>query len=139
MDYNKVYTRTWFMAQKHPLEKFFTSRISIMVLVGFLIFIVIAIGGNIFEYRSYQKELAKHRETIDQLSQDNLQLSDLLTYLNSEEAVDTYARTRLGFKQVGERAFIITEDTVETTSRVDGIELDTEKNIHKWYRYYFSK
>ena len=109
-----------------------------LVMAGLLIFIVAAIVGNVLEYNTYQKELATHNATIDQLSQDNLQLSDLLTYLNSNEAVYTYARTRLGLRGEGERAFIITEDTIETTARVDDIESHTEKNAHKWYRYYFS-
>lgn len=127
------------MEKSHPLEKFFKSRVTLLVSFGLLVFILISIISNVVEYRAYQKELAEHRATIDQLSQDNLQLSDLLSYLNSEEAVDAYARTRLGLQQDGERAYIITEDTIATTARVDGLQQDKEKNINKWYRYYFSK
>ena len=126
------------MAQEHPLENIFSKRATLAVLLLMLLYIVIAIGGNIVEYRTYQKELATHNATIDQLSQDNLQLSDLLTYLKSDEAVDSYARTQLGYKKEGERAFIITQESIETTARVDDIQQEEEKNAFRWYRYYFS-
>jgi len=121
----------------HPLKTIFTKKLTIILLFVILVYIVVSIGGDILKYRSYQQDLALHKKNIDQLSQDNLQLSELLTFLNTDEAVDSYARTRLGLQQEGERAFIITEDGAGTTIRVDSIIEPEESNSIRWKRYFF--
>jgi cell division protein FtsB len=125
------------MEQKHPLQKIFTKRVTILILFAILIYISFAIVSNIFEYREYQQKLAKHNAEIDQLTRDNLQLTELMNFLNTDAAVDAYARTRLGLQAEGEKAFIITEEGIETTTRVDDLAVTIEPTTRKWYRYFF--
>jgi len=124
------------MNKSHVLQRIFTKKITILALSAILIYVMVAIIGSILEYRSYQEKLSQHRANIDQLSQDNLQLNDLLSFLNTDDAVDAYARTRLGLQNEGERAFIITEGSLEAT-RVNDLTVPLESGAHKWLRYYF--
>lgn len=125
------------MSATHPLKKILSKRVTTIVLILALFYVIAGIGHNVLKYRNYQKSFAEHKADIDQLTQDNLQLSELLTFLDTDEAVDAYARTRLGLQQEGERAFIITENGLEATVRVDDLAQPREPNMHKWLRYFF--
>ena len=114
-----------------------SQRMPMLVFIAVLFYVAISIVGNIREYQKYQQELATHKANIDQLTEDNLQLSELLTFLNTDDAVDAYARTRLGLQQQGERAFIITQEGIQNTKRVDDLPIVEEPNTQKWFRYFF--
>ena len=83
---------------------------------------------------------------IEQLEGRKLELAELLNRLDSSDALDKEARTRLGLKKPGERVIILRGfDGTSSTWSDDGIVLtavsssapETRTNPQLWFDYFF--
>ena len=109
--------------------------------VASLVILLLVCGGL---YRIWQQNVnvnSENRTLRDELSSletDNIELSELIDYLNSTAYIEAKARRDLGLKKAGEEAVII-PDVAEMVTNSNQSHADANRsNIKKWWDYFFS-
>lgn len=111
------------------------------------VFLGVAVGKE--AWRSYQvnSDLRQLEKEISDLQQQNNQLGDLVTYLNSPEYQETAAKDKLGLKKPGERVVNLPDVQVADTAGAEGAAGQAagedaseaaKPNVLKWWDYYFA-
>lgn len=124
------------------------KRWSLFVIVSLILFFVVSVSSVRETYREWKfdQELKRMQSEIEQLEGRKLELAELLNRLDSPDALDKEARTRLGLKMPGERVIILRGfDGASSTWSDDGIVLaavssstpDTRTNPQLWFDYFF--
>ncbi|OGY46602.1 MAG: hypothetical protein A2840_02860 [Candidatus Buchananbacteria bacterium RIFCSPHIGHO2_01_FULL_47_11b] len=110
-------------------------------IVASLIILVVVCGGL---YQIWQQnvgvnsEIRTLRDELALLETNNVELSELIDYLNSTAYIEAKARRDLGLKKEGEGAVII-PDVTEMVIRSNQQDSDPNRsNIKKWWDYFFS-
>ena len=110
-------------------------------IVASLIILVVVCGGL---YQIWQQnvgvnsEVRTLRDELALLETNNVDLSELIDYLNSTAYIEAKARRDLGLKKEGEGAVII-PDVTEMVIRSNQQDSDPNRsNIKKWWDYFFS-
>jgi len=92
------------------------------------------------------QEIRQMQSEIERLEGKKLTLSELIQRLDSPDAVDKEARTRLGLRKPGERVIILRGMEDPASWRDDGalalqVETpkDTRNNAKRWLDYFFPK
>jgi hypothetical protein len=113
------------------------------------LFLVVGISTVRETYREWQidQEIRQMQAQIEQFEGRKLSLVELLARLDSEEALDKEARTRLGLRKPGERVIILQgsdgmqaswQDEVQTVP-VNHAAPDTRSNARRWLDYFFPR
>lgn len=124
------------------------KRWSLFVIVSLVLFFVVSVSSVRETYREWKfdQELKRMQSEIEQLEGRKLELAELLNRLDSSDALDKEARTRLGLKKPGERVIILRGfDGTSSTWSDDGIVLtavsssapETRTNPQLWFDYFF--
>jgi cell division protein FtsB len=124
------------------------KRWSLFVIVSLVLFFVVSVSSVRETYREWKfdQELKRMQSEIEQLEGRKLELAELLNRLDSPDALDKEARTRLGLKMPGERVIILRGfDGTSSTWSDDGIVLtavsssapETRTNPRLWFDYFF--
>ena len=110
-------------------------------IVASLIILVVVCGGL---YQIWQQNVGVNSEIrtlpdeLALLETNNVELSELIDYLNSTAYIEAKARRDLGLKKEGEGAVII-PDVTEMVIRSNQQDSDPNRsNIKKWWDYFFS-
>lgn len=108
-----------------------------LFLVIFLVYLSARFLINIFSLKNYSAEINLQEAEIQELAQANVNLRELIDFLSSETSVSEDARTRLGMKQAGEEAVIITNQTASSTAwQSSSQEKGSATNRAKWFKYF---
>jgi cell division protein FtsB len=110
---------------------------------------VVAGGTTVREsFREWKvdQEIRQMQSEIERLEGKKLTLSELIQRLDSPDAVDKEARTRLGLRKPGERVIILRGMEDPATWQDDGTlakqaeaPKDTRNNAKRWLDYFFPK
>ncbi len=125
------------------------ARWPLLVAASGTLFLVVGVSTVRETYREYQvdQEIRQMQGQIEQYEGRKLSLVELLTRLDSQEALDKEARTRLGLRKPGERVIILQgsngvqatwQDEVQAQP-VNQIVLDMRSNPKRWFDYFFPR
>lgn len=100
-------------------------------------------------YREWKvdQEIRQMQVEIERLEGKKLTLAELIQRLDSPEAMDKEARTRLGLRKPGERVIILRgmddpaswqDDTLLAAAQTQAAP-DTRSNAKRWFDYFFPK
>jgi cell division protein FtsB len=125
------------------------ARWPLLVAASGTLFLVVGISTVRETYREWQvdQEIHQMQAQIEQYEGRKLSLVELLARLDSDEALDKEARTRLGLRKPGERVIILQgsdgmqaswQDDVQT-SAVNLPAPDLRSNPRRWLDYFFPR
>jgi len=124
-------------------------RWPLLVAASGTLFLVVGISTIRETYREWQvdQEIHQMQAQIEQYEGRKLSLVELLARLDSDEALDKEARTRLGLRKPGERVIILQggdglqaswQDDVQTAvAKVAAADL--RSNPRRWLDYFFPR
>lgn len=123
------------------------ARLPLFVAASGTLFLVVGISTVRETYREWQvdQEIHQMQTQIEQYEGRKLSLVELLARLDSNEALDKEARTRLGLRKPGERVIILQgsdgmqaswQDEVQTPV-VNLASADLRSNPKRWLDYFF--
>jgi cell division protein FtsB len=101
-------------------------------------------------YREWKvdQEIRQMQAEIERLEGRKLTLAELIQRLDSPDAMDKEARTRLGLRKPGERVIILRgsgdpttwqDDAAEALDAEPGTPLDERTNPRRWLDYFFPR
>jgi len=112
------------------------------VLVALILFLAL-FGFNFFkEYnrnRQLNLEIKKLEATAKEIETQNLDILNLAKYLDTEEFLESEARTKLGLQKPGETTVVVNtpkDGSIATGTVAEAKETD---NIVEWWKYFFHK
>lgn len=125
------------------------ARWPLLVAASGTLFLVVGISTIRETYREWQvdQEIHQMQAQIEQYEGRKLSLVELLARLDSDEALDKEARTRLGLRKPGERVIILQggdgmqaswQDDVQT-SVANVAAADLRSNPRRWLDYFFPR
>ncbi len=116
---------------------FFSSRWFLGGTFTLLLLIALALGQE--TYRKYQitQEIQQQRQSIQQLSRENQDLEDLVSYLQTDNYRERVARERLGLQRDGELVVVVPEEDAVLVPEEDPLLLE-RTNPERWWRYFFA-
>ena len=114
---------------------FFFVNIAILVLVG------IGLGKVWQRGREVNQEISGLQNRLVTAQQKNVELNELITYLNSQAFIEEKARRDLGLKGEGERVVVITDEVIGNnllqSSRTEAESSRPATNAAKWMDFFF--
>lgn len=129
---------------------FFNSRIFIGAALIVLSFMTYATIKEIRQRYTVEREIDLLRGEVDALESQNMELSRLLEYFQTDSFVEREGRSKLNLALPGEEVVIIPQDdnqSLDYGTGSSGIEIDREikeeskdvRNSKKWWAYFFGK
>lgn len=125
------------------------TRWPLFIAASGTLFMVVGISTVRETYREWQvdQEIRHLQTQIEQYEGKKLSLVELLARLDSQEALDKEARTRLGLKKPGERVIILQGADGMQASWQDDVTLsdsqeaapDVRSNPQRWFDYFFPR
>ncbi len=131
------------MKKKNFFVKFFHSKLSIVVLLFILIFLLFSINKVISKRNQVNKDIEEFKKEIDDLEKQKNNLTNLIDYLDTLSFKEKEARLKLGLQKEGEKTIVITNPYLDTkkedTTVNENKKISVYDNISKWWNYFFSK
>jgi cell division protein FtsL len=93
-------------SQQSRLTSFLLGLLPLLI-AGGVAFVLVMIGGKAVQGYQMRQEARGIQQRIDQLKQENRQLSQELDYLHSDAYIEKVAREELGLVRPGDVAVII--------------------------------
>jgi len=109
-----------------------------------LAFVLIRLGQTWNRGREIKSEIITLQEQTQSLEKENLELTELINYLNSVAYIEEKARVDLGLKKEGEKLVIVSSQNLKGGSAqaitAEGAETPAEagSNIKKWWQHFFA-
>ena len=139
---NKVHPRVLSpLAPDRPRNYFYrlVSSQRFLAIIGlvFLVLVIFPLARVYSQRRLVEKEIADVQAQIDSFEQENQDLSELLSYLQSDQALEEAARTNLNLKKPGEGVIVI-EDKSGQNIVGSAVAAAPTSNLAKWWQYFFN-
>jgi len=117
-------------------KKIITSQLVLIIIIVIFFTLSFSLAKTYFKEHKVNLEIASLENEIQKLEKENLDITGLLAYLQSDEFVEKEARLNMGLKRPGEELIVIKEN--KTTSSNDDVALRDENltNPKKWWRYF---
>jgi|GEM_PF-685179 len=108
--------------------------------LGILALISVPAIRNYAQERAVDLEINEARAEIERYTSQNKELSDVIGYLESDQAVEEKARLNLGLKKQGEKVAVIAAEPQVSEDAAAAQKAANEKlsNPHKWLNYFFA-
>lgn len=122
------------------------ARWSVAIAANGALLMVVGVSTVRETYREWKvdQEINHMQTEIESLEGRKLALSELVRRMESEDAIDREARTRLGLRKPGERVIILrgeggSESWQESMKIVppEAAPATTKSNPERWFRYFF--
>ncbi len=122
------------------------ARWPLIVAASGALFLVVGISTVRETYREWKvdQEISQMQTQIETYEGRKLSLVELLARLDSQDALDKEARTRLGLKKPGERVIILqgTDSSASWQEEPSALAVnqegpDTRSNPQRWLDYFF--
>jgi len=111
-----------------------------ILIFGILALISVPAIRNYAQERAVDLEINEARAEIERYSNQNEELSQVINYLESDQAVEEMARLNVGLKKQGEKVAVITDKPQVSAESVASDNASQKKisNPHKWLNYFFA-
>ncbi|MDA3802391.1 MAG: septum formation initiator family protein [Patescibacteria group bacterium] len=117
---------------------FSNQKIVALLILAVIILLLFPLAKSYSQRKIIEKEISQLQEEIDKYEQDNEELKEFLSYIDSNQAVEKQARTSLNLKKTGEGVIVIEEPGYEEEKEmVEKLRQSQEGNFKKWLRYFF--
>ncbi len=123
------------------LTRILTSRLFTVIVLVLITFLGTSLYKDRIRREEVQNEIEKLRMETEELKGKNLELSKLITILETSNYIEKEARKNLGLKKPGETVVSIPENARPTKGRVAGVATRLEKspsNPVQWFNYFFA-
>jgi len=132
---------------KHVIDKLkdpkqLRSHILTIIAAAVLIHMVVATIEAVWQNYRINQDVARLRDEIAQLHDDQLELQNLIAYLNTESFKEREARRKLGYRKPGEQVIALPNvalydiDAGEAKSGEAQTADPTLTNPQKWWEYF---
>ena len=131
------------------------SKVCLFCSGALFVILLIFFVKDIVQSRDITQEIDKLEEKVVGLEVDKQRLHNTINYLNSEQYIETEAKSKLGLQKQGESVIIISDDDIdsmaytrstssqESDNHQDNIVDDSqdmkESNHILWFRYFFKQ
>ncbi len=107
---------------------------------GILVLISVPAIRNYAQERAVDLEINEARAEIEHYGNQNKELSQVINYLESDQAIEEKARLNLGLKKEGEKVAVIADKPQVSEESATNNQALQEKlsNPHKWLNYFFA-
>lgn len=119
---------------------FLATGLSILVMIG------MSLGKETYRKRQIQKEIENLQAEIQKINQENIELSNLISYFSSQEFQEKEARENLNLQKEDEKMIILRKDAIilnEEKSDGDERNLPVQENKtpnwQKWLEFFFAE
>lgn len=118
--------------------RFFSSQ-RFLAIIGlvFLVVIIFPLARTYSQRRLVENEIEEVKKQIADYENQNQQLKELASYLQSEQSLEEQARLNLNMKKPGEAVVVIEEAKNSAVQTNAASTTDNASNLAKWWRYYF--
>ncbi|MCX6794771.1 MAG: septum formation initiator family protein [Candidatus Falkowbacteria bacterium] len=119
--------------------RFFSSQ-RFLAIIGlvFLVVIIFPLAKAYSQRRLVENEINEVKKQISDYENQNQQLKELASYLQSEQSLEEQARLNLNMKKPGE-AVVVIEGSKNNVVSIGAASSDENvSNLVKWWRYYFN-
>lgn len=121
-------------------SKLLKSRVTLVTVLTLLILLVINLFSAWRGNSSIDKEIADLDNQIRVLEKENIELQQLVSYLNSSAFIEEQARAELGLKKKDEQAVVIPDfEPIVTLEDGDAINGTINSSNPKKWLYYFTQ
>ena len=131
------------MKKEKFMRRFFVSKIFLLisaVIFGFLLFVL---SKKILEGREISQEIKTTEEEITRLESKNSELSELFSYLNTNEFLEQEAREKFNLQKEGESVMVVPEsakkDNGKQIAAASEDEVGRRSNPSRWWNYFFNQ
>lgn len=110
----------------------------------FILLLILLISFPYFKNRQKIKamndEIFKVKDDIYEYEKSQEELKELLSYLNSNQAIEDKARINLGLQKDGEKVIVVKHDDFNKKEIDNSLEkeIDDKSNLVKWVEYFFN-
>ncbi len=134
------------MPEQHDslVKKALKSKLLIVVEIGVLVMFSSALVKEVVHKHQVESEVNKLQEELTRLEQSNIELGNLIKYLESPEYTEEQARLKLGLQKPGEKVVAVLGDATDGAETVDGgsstlaAAQASAPNPQKWWNYFFN-
>lgn len=140
---NKIHSRVLSADLDYHRPNFFYRLVTsqrFLAIIGliFLVVIIFPLARTYSQRRLVEQEIAGVQNQISDYEQQNQQLQELLTYIQSDQSLEEQARLNLNLKKPGE-AVVVVEDQKTASTAVGTVATGSAaNNLIKWWRYFFN-
>jgi len=119
-------------------KKFLAKQGVISVLALLVLgFILWPLLKNYSQQQALNEEIKKVQTEIAKYEDKNSDLKTMISYLESDQAIEEKARINLGLKKEGEKVIVIS-DPQKVQEVVETNNITNLSNPQKWWRYFFN-
>ncbi len=118
---------------------FFLAGLGVLVLIG------ISLGRETYRKRQIQKEIEGLQSEIQKMNQENGDLSNLISYLSTQEFQEKEAREKLNLQKEDEKLIILKKEAESAKARQEtqapgdaAFSDQSTPNWKKWLAHFFS-
>lgn len=128
------------------IKRLLRSKVLIVAEVLVLVFFTTALVKEIVRKYSVEKEISQLQQELTELEQQNIELSSLVEYFDSDTFKEEQARLKLGLQKPGESVVAVLGDSVDldefNSGSTNKLALNNSNenisNPQRWWRYFFS-
>ena len=117
------------------IQNLLASRTIFLLIAILSLVVVVALGRELYRRYLINQEINNIKAEIAKLENKNLEISQLIDYLKTDDFVEREARLKRGLQLPGESVAVITsaqKSSVETVS-----PQANQANPAKWFNYFF--
>ena len=119
---------------------YFTLAGALLVL---LFFVTYKLSHQVYKQNKVNKEVDTLQTEIDQLDQENKDLDELISYLQTDEFKEKEAKDKLNLIKEGEKLVLIKEHELQGINNDEEVSTEAEvivyhANYYWWWHYFFS-
>jgi len=126
-------------------KRLFRSKLLIVFEIVVLVVFSSALAKEIIRKHQIEGEVKKLQEELTQLEQNNIELSGLIQYFNSDTFKEEQARLKLGLQKPGESVIAVLGESTGTATEEGGqlialaqkSEGEQLSNPQRWWNYFF--
>jgi cell division protein FtsB len=118
------------------LQKILKSRITTFALGLMLVLVVVGATQVLIRKYEVDRQIAGLQKKADEINKKNLELSELVKYLNTPEYKEREAREKLNLKKEGELVVALPKQLGESLEQDNQPPLPS--NPSKWFDYLFN-
>jgi cell division protein FtsB len=117
---------------------FSNQKVVALLILAVIILFLFPLAKSYSQRKVIEKEITQLQEEINKYEQDNEELKEFLSYIDSNQAVEKQARTSLNLKKSGEGVIVIEEPSEEEKKEmIEQEKMKQQGNFKKWLKYFF--
>jgi len=124
-------------------KRFLSSKIFFILGIVIFGFLLVALLNKFFESREIDQEIKESEQEIARLETKNLELKELLNYLDTDAFLEQEARLKFNMQKPGESVMVVSGGSGDDQNKKDLAVLTAEdkfrSNPAKWWDYFFSR